>query len=82
MAKLAKDLTPSEWREELNNRANTILNELMAARELAQSLGKDPMLIQPPYLDALLRLVEEFAELVRDPSEQFMQGSRPLSRQP
>lgn len=40
----------------LRHQADCILNELRAARELAEQMGHNPAVVTPPYLDHLQRL--------------------------
>jgi len=46
----------TEIEQHLHSQARIILQELLAARELAHRVGRDPASLTPPYLDMLRRL--------------------------
>jgi hypothetical protein len=50
---------PDSWVETIEAKARIIHCELLAARELAVRLGKDPDLISAPYFELLARLYRD-----------------------
>ena len=49
----------SSWIDIVEGKARIINRELLAARELAVQLGKDPELVSTPYFELLARLYRD-----------------------